>query len=68
LAAASHRGVDLTQGLLDLAKDLRRTLREDVSYKRKTQSSYVVANDWFVSSNHVAFVAAPIPSIVLGGR
>jgi len=69
LAAASHRGVDLTQGLLDLAKDLRRTLREDVkATSAKRRAAMLLPTIGLLAPIMLLFVAAPIPSIVLGGR
>ncbi len=69
LAAASHRGVDLTEGLLDLAKDLRRTLREDVKATgTKRRAAMLIPTIGILAPIMLLFVAAPIPSIVLTGR
>lgn len=69
LAAASYRGVDLTQGLLDLAKDLRRTLREDIKATgAKRRAAMLLPTIGILAPIMLLFVAAPIPSIVLAGR
>lgn len=69
LAAASKRGVDLTQGLLDLAKDLRRSLREDIKANgTKRRAAMLIPTIGILAPIMLLFVAAPIPSIVLGGR
>lgn len=69
LAAASHRGVDLTQGLLDLAKDLRRTLREDIKATgAKRRAAMLLPTIGILAPIMLLFVAAPIPSIVLTGN
>lgn len=69
LAAASHRGVDLTSGLLDLAKDLRRTLREDIkTTSAKRRAAMLIPTIGILAPIMLLFVAAPIPSIVLGGN
>lgn len=69
LAAASHRGVDLTGGLLDLAKDLRRTLREDIkTTSAKRRAAMLIPTIGILAPIMLLFVAAPIPSIVLGGN
>lgn len=69
LAAASHRGVDLTQGLLDLAHDLRRSLREDVkATSAKRRAAMLIPTIGILAPIMLLFVAAPIPSIVLGGH
>ncbi|HMS25391.1 MAG TPA: type II secretion system F family protein [Acidimicrobiia bacterium] len=69
LAAASHRGVDLTEGLLDLAKDLRRTLREDIKATgAKRRAAMLLPTIGILAPIMLLFVAAPIPSIVLAGR
>ena len=69
LAAASHRGIDLTGGLLDLAKDLRRTLREDIkTTSAKRRAAMLLPTIGILAPIMLLFVAAPIPSIVLGGN
>ena len=69
LAAASNRGVDLTGGLLDLAKDLRRTLREEVkTTSAKRRAAMLIPTIGILAPIMLLFVAAPIPSIVLGGN
>jgi Flp pilus assembly protein TadB len=69
LAAASHRGVDLTGALLDLAYDLRRSLREDVkATSAKRRAAMLIPTIGILAPIMLLFIAAPIPSIVLGGR
>jgi Flp pilus assembly protein TadB len=69
LAAASTRGVDLTQGLLDLAKDLRRTLREDIKATgAKRRAAMLLPTIGILAPIMLLFVSAPIPSIVMVGR
>ncbi len=67
LSASSSRGADLTQGLLDLAHDLRRSLREDVrANSTKKRAAMLVPTIGILAPIMLLFVAAPIPSIVLG--
>ena len=69
LAASSTRGVDLTQGLLDLAKDLRRSLREEVKANgAKRRAAMLLPTIGILAPIMLLFVAAPIPNIILGGR
>lgn len=69
LAATSKRGADLTQGLLDLAQDLRRSLREDIkATSAKRRAAMLIPTIGILAPIMLLFVAAPIPSIVLGGQ
>lgn len=69
LAATSQRGADLTKGLLDLAHDLRRSLREDIkATSAKRRAAMLIPTIGILAPIMLLFVAAPIPSIVLGGQ
>lgn len=68
LASASNRGVDLAQGLLDLAQDLRRSMREDIKATgARRRAAMLMPTIGILAPIMLLFVAAPIPSIVLIG-
>ncbi|MFN8015651.1 MAG: type II secretion system F family protein [Acidimicrobiia bacterium] len=69
LASASNRGVDLTVGLMDLANDLKRSLRDDLkASSTKKRAAMLIPTIGILAPIMLLFVAAPIPSIVLAGR
>ena len=66
LASASSRGTNLSQGLLDLAQDLRRNMREEIrTTGAKRRAAMLLPTIGILSPIMLLFVATPIPSIVL---
>ncbi len=69
LAAGAERGVDLAGGLLALAEDLRDTRREELHRRAvRRRAAMLVPTIAILAPIMLLFIAAPLPSIVLGHR
>lgn len=68
LAIAQERGVDLADALLALAKDLRTARRDEAVTKAARQRLMaVVPIVVILAPIAIAFMAAPLPSLIFGG-
>lgn len=68
LAIAQERGVDLADSLLALSRDLRIARRDEAVTKAATQRiAAVVPIVVILAPIAIAFLAAPLPSLIFGG-
>jgi tight adherence protein C len=69
LAAGAERGVDLAGGLRALSDDLRDARREEIrKTATKRRAAMLVPTIAVLAPVMLLFIAAPLPSIVFGGR
>jgi tight adherence protein C len=69
LASSEERGADLAAGLLALAEDLRETRREEMRRAAtRRRAAMLVPTIAVLAPVMLLFVAAPLPSLVLGWR
>jgi tight adherence protein C len=69
LASSEERGADLAAGLLALAEDLRETRREEMRrIATRRRAAMLVPTIAVLAPVMLLFVAAPLPSLVLGWR
>ena len=68
-AAGAERGVDLADGLRSLSEDLRDARREEIRQSAtKRRAAMLVPTIAVLAPVMLLFIAAPLPSIVFGGR
>jgi tight adherence protein C len=68
-AAGAERGVDLADGLRALSEDLRDARREEIRQTAtKRRAAMLVPTIAVLAPVMLLFIAAPLPSIVFGGR
>jgi Flp pilus assembly protein TadB len=68
-AAGAERGVDLASGLRALSDDLRDARREEIrKTATKRRAAMLVPTIAVLAPVMLLFIAAPLPSIVFGGR
>ena len=68
-AAGAERGVDLADGLRALSEDLRDSRREEIRQSAtKRRAAMLVPTIAVLAPVMLLFIAAPLPSIVFGGR
>jgi Flp pilus assembly protein TadB len=68
-AAGAERGVDLAGGLRALSEDLRDSRRDDIRRTAtKRRAAMLVPTIAVLAPVMLLFIAAPLPSIVFGGR
>jgi pilus assembly protein TadC len=68
-AAGAERGVDLGGGLRALSEDLRDARREEIrKTATKRRAAMLVPTIAVLAPVMLLFIAAPLPSIVFGGR
>jgi tight adherence protein C len=68
-AAGAERGVDLADGLRALSEDLRDARREEIRQSAtKRRAAMLVPTIAVLAPVMLLFIAAPLPSIVFGGR
>ncbi|MFI5372732.1 MAG: type II secretion system F family protein [Candidatus Eisenbacteria bacterium] len=68
-AAGAERGVDLADGLRALSEDLRDARREEIrKTATKRRAAMLVPTIAVLAPVMLLFIAAPLPSIVFGGR
>ena len=68
-AAGAERGVDLADGLRALSEDLRDSRREEIRQTAtKRRAAMLVPTIAVLAPVMLLFIAAPLPSIVFGGR
>jgi tight adherence protein C len=68
-AAGAERGVDLAGGLRALSEDLRDARREEIrKTATKRRAAMLVPTIAVLAPVMLLFIAAPLPSIVFGGR
>ena len=68
-AAGSERGADLAEALLALSEDLRETRREHLRKTAvKRRAAMLIPTIAILAPIMLLFIAAPLPSIVLGQR
>jgi tight adherence protein C len=69
LAAGVERGVDLARGLLALSEDIRDSRREQVHKDAvRRRAAMLLPTIGILAPIMLLFIAAPLPSIVLGQR
>jgi Flp pilus assembly protein TadB len=69
LAAGVERGVDLAGGLLSLSEDIRDVRREQIHKEAvRRRAAMLVPTIGILAPIMLLFIAAPLPSIVLGQR
>jgi tight adherence protein C len=69
LAAGVERGVDLATGLLALSEDIRDSRREQVHKEAvRRRAAMLLPTIGILAPIMLLFIAAPLPSIVLGQR
>lgn len=68
-AAGAERGVDLAAGLRALSEDLRDSRREDLRrLATKRRAAMLVPTIGVLAPIMLLFIAAPLPSVIFGGR
>ena len=69
LAAGVERGVDLASGLLALSEDIRDSRREQIHKEAvRRRAAMLLPTIGILAPIMLLFIAAPLPSIVLGQR
>ncbi|TMK63214.1 MAG: type II secretion system F family protein [Actinobacteria bacterium] len=69
IAAGTERGVDLGSGLRALSEDLRDARREEIRKQAtRRRAAMLVPTIAVLAPIMLLFIAAPLPSIVFGGR
>jgi hypothetical protein len=69
LAAGVERGVDLANGLLALSEDIRDARREQIHKDAvRRRAAMLLPTIGILAPIMLLFIAAPLPSIVLGQR
>lgn len=68
-AAGAERGVDLAGGLRSLSEDLRDARREEIrATATKRRAAMLIPTIAVLAPVMLLFIAAPLPSVVFGGR